>query len=406
MKHLRKSILTLLALTLFGGAGAWAQGPTQVTQFTTDLIASWQNDNSDVTLADMQALGFVAVDENTAMAWTGAPQGEYSVLIYGFDGTYFNYIVFDDNGDASTPSHSGYSKSGLYNMIAHDTKHFFTSSPAIELTKVGDNQWSLGQAPDYDLELQVEYYQKHALKNIPAGWTVKVNGVDKTAAIDHDSLLITETDSVTLIPDGNRRRVKSVTLEEEGTPVESITLNKTTTTILAGSTETLSVSSVTPDDATDQSVTWSSDNTDVATVGATTGEVTAVALGTANITATANDGSGVTATCAVTVSKVVTINQSDWGSDWTPSFTKDGVTVSAGIIDPHDGNLMGGGSFSTTLGNFTKIVVTTASCNVSGTGWSGSTWTGTPASTVSFSGDFMSMGMTQTTIVCTIVPTN
>ena len=197
--------------------------------------------------------------------------------------------------------------------------------------------------------------------------------------------------------------------EELAVPVTAITLNKTATTITAGQTETLSVSSVTPDDATDQTVTWSSDNEAVATVDATTGEVTAVALGTANITATANDGSGVTATCAVTVNKVVTINQSDWGNAWS-SFTKDGVTVSAGMIDPHDGNLMEGGTFSTTLGNFTRIVVTTADCNASGTGWSGGgssmTWAGTPASTVSFSGEFMGMGMTQTTIVCTIVPKN
>jgi len=54
--------------------------------------------------------------------------------------------------------------------------------------------------------------------------------------------------------------------------------------------------------------------------------------------------------------------------------------------------------------------VTTQDCDVSGTGWSGNyssmTWAGTPASTVSFSGDFWGMGMTQTTIVCTIVPKN
>jgi len=105
----------------------------------------------------------------------------------------------------------------------------------------------------------------------------------------------------------------------------------------------------------------------------------------------------------------VTINQSDWGSGWE-SITKDGVTVSASMIDPWDGNLVDGGTFSTTLGNFTKIVVTTTYSNVSGTGWSGGdsskTWEGTPASTVSFSGDFWGMGLTQTTIVCTIVPTN
>lgn len=228
-----------------------------------------------------------------------------------------------------------------------------------------------------------------------------------------------------LVVGKNRIEVASVTVQDwttgeilaggqatEGsaaTLVTAITLNKTATTITAGQTETLSVSSVTPDDATDQTVTWSSDNEAVATVDAD-GKVTAVALGTANITATANDGSGVTATCAVTVNKVVTINQSDWGSDWNPSFTKDGVTVSAGMIDPHDGNLMDGGTFSTTLGNFTKIVVTARSCHASGTGWSGGgssmTWAGTPASTVSFSGEFMGMGMTQTTIVCTIVPKN
>ena len=198
MKSLRKSILTLLALTLFGGAGAWAQGPTQVTEITTDMLpASWATDDNDLTLADLQALGFGAVDASVAQAWTGAPQGEYSVLIYGFDAGYFTYILFDDNGHANLP----------------------------RLTKAGANQWTLGQAPDYDLELQVEYYEAHALKNIPAGWQVMVNGVDKTAAIDHDSLMITETDSVTLVPADNPRRVKSVTLEDEGPAVQTITVS-------------------------------------------------------------------------------------------------------------------------------------------------------------------------------------
>ena len=230
MKHLRKSILTLLALTLFGGAGAWAQGPTQVTEFTTDLIASWQTDDSPVTLADLQALGFVAVDENTARAWTGAPQGDYAMLMYGFNegNGSLNYMLFD-YGNAGEPGQGGISKGGFYDMIANGVKWFYTGSPAIELTKAGANQWTLGQAPDYDLELQVEYYEAHALKNIPAGWTVKVNGIDKTAAIDHDSLMITETDSVTLVPASNPRRVKSVTLEDEVVRVniDGITLDIT-----------------------------------------------------------------------------------------------------------------------------------------------------------------------------------
>ena len=83
------------------------------------------------------------------------------------------------------------------------------------------------------------------------------------------------------------------------------------------------------------------------------------------------------------------------------SFTKDGVTVSAGMIDLDYYNLLGPGTFSTTLGNFTKIVVTAEYCG-SNTGWNDGTWTGTPASTVYF--DDMFAGVT--TIVCTIVPTN
>jgi hypothetical protein len=106
----------------------------------------------------------------------------------------------------------------------------------------------------------------------------------------------------------------------------------------------------------------------------------------------------------------VTINQSDWGSGFVTSFTKDGVTVSAGDIDPTNGNIMNDGTFSTTLGNFTKIVVTAKDCNFSGTGWSGNntsmTWAGTPASTVPFSGNVNGHSETKTTIVCTIVPKN
>ena len=281
------------------------------------------------------------------------------------------------------------------------------------------NQWTLAMPAgnvvlheEYEPELTATFKAANALTIEAGKATVSVteNGQPVTTATLADGKLSPLYQGQTVIlkaSEGYKFRKVEAKEEAAAVKVTAITLNKTATTITAGQTETLSVSQLTPDDATDQTVTWSSDNEAVATVDAD-GKVTAVALGTANITATANDGSGVTATCAVTVSKVVTINQSDWG--WSNSFTKDGVTVSAGMIDPQNGNIMDGGSFSTTLGNFTKIVVTTASCYASGTGWSGGgssmTWAGTPASTVSFSGEFMGRGMTQTTIVCTIEPAN
>ena len=63
----------------------------------------------------------------------------------------------------------------------------------------------------------------------------------------------------------------------------------------------------------------------------------------------------------------MTVTQSDFS--FMGSFTKDGVTVTAGSMDPDSGSLEEGGSFSTTLRNFTKIVVTADICDVLGTGW-------------------------------------
>jgi uncharacterized protein (TIGR02145 family) len=103
---------------------------------------------------------------------------------------------------------------------------------------------------------------------------------------------------------------------------------------------------------------------------------------------------------------VVTITQDDFPSEGQ-SFTKDGVTVSAVEIDGSWGDLLGGGSFSTTLGNFTQIEVTATDVyTLGGEGWSGNaqkmTWTGN-ASSVSFSGDIMGYGM-GTTLKFTIEP--
>lgn len=81
-------------------------------------------------------------------------------------------------------------------------------------------------------------------------------------------------------------------------PVTGVALNKTTATITVGGSDTLTAT-ITPADAGNKSVTWTSDNTVVATVDQD-GKVTAVAAGAATITATTADGA-YKATCAVTV---------------------------------------------------------------------------------------------------------
>ena len=80
--------------------------------------------------------------------------------------------------------------------------------------------------------------------------------------------------------------------------VTGVTLDKTSISLLVGDSETLTAT-VTPTDAENQKLTWSSDKPAVATVD-DNGKVTAVKAGEATITVTTEDG-GKTATCKVTV---------------------------------------------------------------------------------------------------------
>ncbi len=105
------------------------------------------------------------------------------------------------------------------------------------------------------------------------------------------------------------------TVTYEKIPVTKITLDSTSETLTVGDDTTL-IATVTPDDAFDASVQWSTNNANVATV--TDGTVTAVAAGTAEITATAKDGSGARATCRITVLAKAT-QDSDQKGDKAPN---------------------------------------------------------------------------------------
>ncbi len=82
--------------------------------------------------------------------------------------------------------------------------------------------------------------------------------------------------------------------------VTGITLDPTTLEKKVGDEAVTLTATVKPDDATDKTVTWTSDKESVATVDET-GKVTFVGAGTAIIKATAKDGSGIEGKCTVTV---------------------------------------------------------------------------------------------------------
>ena len=96
--------------------------------------------------------------------------------------------------------------------------------------------------------------------------------------------------------------IKAFTDNETQTPVvevESVSLNKSEMTLTEGESETLAAT-VTPENAENKSIKWSSNNEAVATVDAN-GTVTAKSAGTAVITATSTNGKS--ASCTVKVEK-------------------------------------------------------------------------------------------------------
>lgn len=99
--------------------------------------------------------------------------------------------------------------------------------------------------------------------------------------------------------DGSGKFAECVVLSKPKVHVTGITINYGTTLDLLANDSTYLKATILPANATVSSVTWSSSNTSIATIDATTGLLKGVALGTATITATA-DGKTVTITINVT----------------------------------------------------------------------------------------------------------
>ena len=100
--------------------------------------------------------------------------------------------------------------------------------------------------------------------------------------------------------DGLIKASCTVTVVQAGIPVTGVRLNKSGLSLAVGKTFQLTPT-VSPTNATNKSVTWTTSNSNVATVSAT-GAVTAKAAGSAIITVTTVDGK-FSATCTVKVTK-------------------------------------------------------------------------------------------------------
>lgn len=118
--------------------------------------------------------------------------------------------------------------------------------------------------------------------------------------------------------------------------VLGVSLNKTTLTLQKGTRETLQAT-VTPADATNTAVVWTSSNKNVAIVNAN-GRITGLTPGTTTITVTTVSG-GETATCTVTVTDVETVSPTGISLNQSSlTLEKDGTSQLTATITPSNSN--------------------------------------------------------------------
>ena len=155
-----------------------------------------------------------------------------------------------------------------------------------------------------------------------------VDGAGKVTAVKAGEAVVTVTTE-----DGGKTATCKVTVKAKAVNVTDVSLDKTELTLTEGETETLTAT-VKPDNADNKKVKWSSDKTEIATVGGD-GKVTAVKAGEATVTVTTEDG-GKTASCKVTVkAKIVPVTGVEV-NPWAVTLSVRGTSKLSYTIRPAD----------------------------------------------------------------------
>ncbi len=189
---------------------------------------------------------------------------------------------------------------GDLNVSISSTSKVFEGSGGIKLSS-SKNNGSLGL--NLGEELDITSIDANLAKYGSDASALSINNVSNTMSSnsfeDYNYSFEGESTSSLNLEATKRVYAHSLTITsgQDGTPVTSVSLNKNTLALETGEYETLTAT-ILPANATNKEVTWTSSNTNVATVAG--GTVTAVGAGSATITVKTKSGSK-TATCSVTV---------------------------------------------------------------------------------------------------------
>ncbi|GIM60818.1 hypothetical protein CAPN008_08680 [Capnocytophaga canis] len=169
---------------------------------------------------------------------------------------------------------------------------------AVESVSLSEEQITLVEGNTYSLTATV---LPANATNKKVTWTsantaiATVDDLGKVTGVASGTVYITATTE-----DSKKTASCKVTVSKKVITVAYVSLDNETITLLEGDTKTL-VATVSPTNATNKKITWTTTDKTIATVDAN-GKVTAITAGVVSITATTEDG-GKKASCRVTVEK-------------------------------------------------------------------------------------------------------
>ena len=339
------------------------------TTLTKNSLGIWEFEKGADTTAPTVTLTLSNATSNSITATANATDDESGIAT---DATY-KFSIKKTNDDDSTYvvkqnttskicTITGLEQNTIYTVKVEvadasgniGTKIFTTVTTAVpDGTQIGavtfgDVTWNNSKASvtvstntNYTIE-----YQVNALTE--GNWTKETTGTAGGTSVTVSNLNNGDIVYARLTDGTNVGNHASVTVVAILTT--SITLNKTTLELTEEDEETLTAT-ISPTNATNKQVTWSTNANSIATVD-TTGKITAVAKGTAIITATAKDGSGKSASCTVTVESAIKAEYVDYPID----LNGDGDTTNDWMLFyKADGNAEGeetGGAYAENVGDY------------------------------------------------------
>ena len=209
-------------------------------------------------------------------------------------------IIFVNSGTASVPIH----------IVSGSSSGGGGGSATVPVTGIVVDAWSVDLEVGQTRQLVASVVPPNATNQTINWWSQN----QSVATVSQGGLITAKSEGYSLVTattdDGGHSYNVHVNVSASSSggggsttvPVTGVSLNKSSTSLTVGKTEILTAT-VTPTNATNKAVTWSSNNTTVAAVD--NGIIRANAKGSATITVRTSDGNK-TATCAVTVTDATT----------------------------------------------------------------------------------------------------